>query len=426
MASIKFRTRKSQKNASIYLRLSVSRSETFEKKTGLFIEPSQWSSSTGLPKQTLASNKTLSSKLKKLEIHVLDRLNEAKTQGKEISSKWLQHQINVYFERVSETGQSELLTDAINDIIATADQRKNQKRGLGLSKSRINDYKALERLINEFEGSSKLRVKDIDKPKGEQFLQWLLKEKGYSIGYSLRHMDNLKTVCRDAATKGIKVSPQLPTITSGKVKNDYIIYLTPEELEQIKETAMPHDYLVNAKKWLLLGCEIGQRGGDLLKLTEDNRAIRNGYDVLEFTQQKTGKQIVCPLSPDAQTVLAEGFPRKISTQRFNEYIKEVCKLAGVDSLTRGKKLNPKTNRKEEGTFPKYELVSSHICRRSFGSNNYGLFPTPYIMQITGHSSEKSLLQYIGKSSLDYTQQIAELLVSKAQKNAKQSNLTKVS
>jgi len=34
-------------------------------------------------------------------------------------------------------------------------------------------------------------------------------------------------------------------------------------------------------------------------------------------------------------------------------------------------------------------------------------PTSLIMRITGHQTEKMLLQYIGKSDLDYAQQIAD-------------------
>jgi integrase len=416
MASVKYRIKKERNNASIYLRLSVSRDEVYEKKTGLSIEFDQWSNSKGYPKQNLANAKKTHNRLKRLESYILSQVNETKAEGNELSSKWLQHQIDLFFDRITVSKQSDLLTDAINHIIITAGQRKSQTKGLGLSKSRINDYKALARLIHEFQGSEKLKVKHINKAKGEQFLNWLLNEMHYSKGYALRHMDNLKSVCRDAATHGIEISPQLKTITGGKVKNEFIIYLTPDELEKISLAQMPHDYQKNAKKWLLLGCELGQRGGDLLKLSSDNIKTRSGLTLIELTQQKTKREISIPLSPLAESIIETGFPRSISTQKFNDYIKQVCKIAGVDTPTKGKKRNPKTNRNETGKYPKYELVTSHICRRSFATNNYGDMPTPLIMQVTGHSSEKSLLQYIGKSGLDYTQQIADYWALKEAKS----------
>ena len=47
------------------------------------------------------------------------------------------------------------------------------------------------------------------------------------------------------------------------------------------------------------------------------------------------------------------------------------------------------------------------------------------MQITAHSTEKMFLNYIGKDSLDYAQQIADFYTLQAQKDKKKSNLTVV-
>jgi integrase len=52
------------------------------------------------------------------------------------------------------------------------------------------------------------------------------------------------------------------------------------------------------------------------------------------------------------------------------------------------------NRKEFGTYPKYELITSHSCRRSFASNLYGKLPNMTIMAITGHKTETQFLKYI--------------------------------
>ncbi len=46
----------------------------------------------------------------------------------------------------------------------------------------------------------------------------------------------LKSVCADAEINGIETSHQLKKVKGGKTKNDYIIYLTPEELQKIEKT----------------------------------------------------------------------------------------------------------------------------------------------------------------------------------------------
>jgi integrase len=68
-------------------------------------------------------------------------------------------------------------------------------------------------------------------------------------------------------------------------------------------------------------------------------------------------------------------------------------------MIKGTKNNPESNRNVTGIFPKYELVSSHIGRRSFATNYYmsGRYNMSDIMEITGHSSEKTFLLYINKN-----------------------------
>ena len=61
-------------------------------------------------------------------------------------------------------------------------------------------------------------------------------------------------------------------------------------------------------------------------------------------------------------------PKPLSNQRFNEYIKEVAKTAGIDQM--------ETITKTVGgvltstQVPKYCLIGSHTGRRSFCTNMY--------------------------------------------------------
>jgi integrase len=125
-------------------------------------------------------------------------------------------------------------------------------------------------------------------------------------------------------------------------------------------------------------------------------------------------------------------PYKISIQKFNKHVKTVCELAEIDEIIKGGIIEVtkegegnKHKRKINGNYPKWQLIGSHVCRRSFASNLYGILPTPLIMQITAHSSEKMLLNYIGKQGLDYAQQIADFYTLQAQKEKKETNLTVV-
>ena len=51
---------------------------------------------------------------------------------------------------------------------------------------------------------------------------------------------------------------------------------------------------------------------------------------------------------------------------------------------------------EKRYIPKYKVVSSHTCRRSFATNLYrNGYSLAEIMPMTGHSTESQLREYIG-------------------------------
>lgn len=430
MATLKFLLQSKSENAPIYLRLSISRGNIFYRKTGLSINHKNWSSNIGLPKQTSAENKNLSTRLQKLKTFVSDKLNNADLENETINGDWLKFQIDLFFERVTENKKSELITDAIQDIINNADTRKNGKGGLGISKSRINSYKSLKNIISEYQGTKKYKIKEVNIKFAKDFLKYLINEKKYQVSYATKKIADLKTVCFDAEVNGIPVHYQLKKIDSTKPTNENIIYLSNAELTKIENADLSTDALKNVRKWLLLGCNIGQRGSDLLNINESNFVNRNGLQVIELKQKKTGKNVTIPVLETTKKILENGLPYKISIQKFNKQVKTVCKLAGINEIIKGGLIETtkegegnKHKRKINGKYPKWQLIGSHVCRRSFASNLYGTLPTPLIMQITAHSTEKMLLNYIGKQGLDYAQQIADFYTLQAQKEKKETNLS---
>lgn len=428
MATIKYQLLGNSENVPIYLRLSVKRGLSPRAKTGLHISPKNWSS-TNYPKTTTPTNKNLKSTLQKLETYILDEVNYASSTGVKINTSWLKYQIDLFFKRITENKQSDLLTDAIQTIIDEAPTRKNGKGGIGLSKSRINSYTSLKNIITEYQKQNSFKVKDVNIKFAKDFLKFLLNTKKYQKSYALKKIADLKTVCNDASFYGIETSPQLKKIDSNKAKNNKILYLSPKELKAIEDVALLNNALKNARKWLLLGCNLGQRGGDLLQLNETNFVTRNNLEVIELKQQKTGKNVTIPVLEKTKEIIKDGLPYKISIQKFNKHIKEICKLAEINELIEDSKITViekgkgnKQKRKVSGLYPKWQLMASHVCRRSFASNLYGILPTPLIMSITSHSSEKMLLNYIGKDSLDFAQQIADFYTLQALKNKKEPQL----
>jgi len=423
MASIKLSIQSDNDNASIFLRLSIKRGFYIKRKIGVSINSKDWSTATGLPKQNNPHNKNVTSRLRKLTTHVLDSLNDDLTKGIDIDGDWLNNTIDVFFNRAVRNGsQSELLVDNIKRIIDTAQTRRNGKGGVGLSVSRVKSYGSLITTIESFQKhiKKKLKVKDVNLKFSNQIADFM-NNQSYSVGYIQKKISDVKTVCLDAQLNGIETHPQLINVSGHKVKNDYVVFLTEKELELIENTEFDRIALENTKKWILLGSMLGQRGNDLLNLTEDNIISRSGLKLLELTQQKGNKNVIIPFSPQMEELLKNGFPYKVSIQKFNEYMKEVCKIACINTITKGYKFDSKIKRRVLGKYPKWQIISSHDLRRTFATNKYGDWKTPLIMSITGHSTEKTFLNYIGKTEIDYAHQIAELYIEEMNKSKGEFN-----
>lgn len=185
------------------------------------------------------------------------------------------------------------------------------------------------------------------------------------------------------------------------------VFLSETELKQLKDCDFSTDpHLDRVRDWFLLLAWTGSRFSDLEKIEKAN--IRNG--MITYRQKKTNTSVTIPMHPVVNEILKKynyQMPDVISNQKFNDYIKEACKTAKIDSLesftrTVGGKLITETK-------PKFELVSSHTCRRSFCTNMYlrGL-DTMMIRSISGHKTEKSFLKYIKVSQ----QQHAEMMAKK--------------
>ena len=440
MATIRFITKGENDPVSILLRLVHGRKIDIIKETGYFVKPKDWIKpkrkdkkgnpiNKGViekPNPKTAEGKKLNEDLRILDVEILKRFNEATTKGEIINPSWLSHQINEILNRNEKTDLNNLI-EYIDHYIAelpTHIQKRTKK--VGVSVHTLKKFKTLKNKITEYQKIKKsvFLVSDINPKFTQDFTTYLLKQ-NYSVNYVGSLVKYLKTVCTNARNNDIKTHKQLHDIDIIKESTEKIT-LSFDELEKINNLNFEKTSLSNARDWLVIGCYLGQRVSDLLNLTNDNLTVRNSIQMIEFTQQKTGKLILTPLHPIINNILERNkglFPYKISDAKFNKYIKEVCQLAEINTPTKGAKLNKYTKRKEQGIYPKWELITSHVCRRSFATNYYGTIPTPILMGATGHTEEKTFLIYIGKNEEDKAMQLAEYWTKETLKSKQETQLT---
>lgn len=405
MASIKFILRsKEQRQVPIYVSVSLSRDSKFRERTGLTIEPQDWSNAKGFPKQNRAELKRLHDHLKKLESHLFNQLNFAQTEGYTIDKEFIQESIENCFNRKSNDDTQLFLSQVVYFIDQAPKKKVRNKSTVGLSENTIKNWKSFEAKIKRFEAFSKKRIKLEDDPIKvvEGFKNWAYDIEGYSDNTVGKDLAFFRQIYDESERRGLSIHPKARLIESYTASSDdhYIVTLTNDELRKIETVDLKREALKNVRLWLLIGCELGQRGGDLLKIDFHQIREKSGIQLIDVYQSKTKKWVTVPLTPSAKRHLETGFPYKISLTKFNQLLKELLKEGGFNEIIKGKKVvvDDKSKRKRSvlGKFPKHELITAHSCRRSFATNYYKKIPTPIIMGITGHSKESTFLKYINK------------------------------
>lgn len=424
MAKVQFRLRsEANKNVSIKVRFSFNRENVFELNTGFSIHPNDWSESNQRPILSNTKKRPTISKeqgiifdehqIFKQRLHEdLDKLESYlfKEQNKDLGSNilidkfWLESKILDCFNRVEKTDNG-LITNYIQDIIDNASTRKVKIKGgfrLGISKSRINSYESTKNILKEYQKIIKKQIHfiDIDEIFIDKLTNWLFKTETYATTTASKHIANIKTVCIEAERKGkIQVNPYAKHIVvfTESDEDRFIQTFSFDELEIIRTTKLSSEAYNNARKWILLGCEFGQRGQDLMNITKENIRYKGNFLYLDIIQQKTKKPVTIPIiAPHVVDIIENSFPYKISTQKLNLYIKKVCEIAKINSMTEGKIYDSITNRKVLKFYEKHKLMTSHSFRRSFCSNYYKKIATPILMAISGHQKESVFLKYINQ------------------------------
>ncbi len=181
-----------------------------------------------------------------------------------------------------------------------------------------------------------------------------------------------------------------------RVKTKNKVRLSLEELDALLSLDLSNnERLEKVRDLFIVGSFSGLRFSDWHKITKDQIfTTSEGYEMIRVLAEKTRKYTPIPLLPELKQVLEKysyHLPT-ISSQKFNEYIKEVCQLALGNAMFM--RIYSQGGQTKDETIGKWQAVSSHAARRSFVSNFLQLEISPtLIRQITGHATEKQLFEY---------------------------------
>jgi integrase len=227
----------------------------------------------------------------------------------------------------------------------------------------------------------------------------LIHDRGLTNSSAIKILVILKTMLNQATNKGynndytfLKAFAEVKKKI--KVNNeDYIVALNEDEFELIQNYVPSTKKLEKVKDLFLLQIFMGVRISDLKTITLDN--IDKNNKLIHIYQKKTKDYLSIPIHEKIEKILNK-YPDELpilSDQKYNEYIKELCKAAGINQPVIKQKMYG--NKIVNETNPKWKMISSHTARRTFItlSLKKGILPE-YVMKVSGHKSRKSFEKYI--------------------------------
>lgn len=348
------------------------------------------------------------SELNKIKNYVL--IAAEKMNASIITKEWLANILYNYYNQ--DPVKNEVPKELVRFVDYYIDQKKDE-----ITPATIKKHNVIKHKLERYESSKRrtFLLSDIDENFKFDFIEYC-KGENYAMSTIQRDLVFIKTYCNHAYEKGLDIDRSIKKFRIKVRQETKHPYLTPAELEKIEKHQF-NESLDNVRDWLIISCNTGQRISDFMDFNTSQIRTENEKHYLEFKQKKTNKLMTIPLFDKVIEILNKrnwNFPNPISDQKYNEYLKVVCKEAGINEKIKGSKkeeTEPESGiyRKKEGVYEKWELVSSHIGRRSFATNFYGLIPTNYLTYMTGHSTEEMFLQYIGKSNKDLAVEIFNYL-----------------
>ena len=212
----------------------------------------------------------------------------------------------------------------------------------------------------------------------------------------------LKSFLNWAIEKGYNTNREFEKFKAAEHDID-IVFLTFEELMNLYNYQFESDRLSQARDFYCMGCFTGLRFSDLSKLHLAN--ISEDHIVLSIQKTKTQNHAI-KLNKYAKAILEkykgtiyEPLPI-ISSQKFNEYIKECCEIAEINQLFTVHWFVG--NKKKSLTQPKCKFITSHTARKTFITNSLLLGMEPKAIKKIANIKKDAVLDKYMKVTEAFT------------------------
>lgn len=274
-------------------------------------------------------------------------------------------------ERYAEvSGRQKVAKNTPVDLFEAFDSFVDDSKTL-LQPGTIAIYKTLKKHLEGFAKAYGVRItwESVNLLFFQKFTEYLIRIEGHNnqtldkdiqrLRAFLRHCDEVRGIpmCRDYTKFTRKALP--------RGEQSRKVYLTRDELQRLEAFDLSsNDRLRKVRDLFLFLAHTGLRFGDSQQLRPEHMK----GDVFELTTGKNRKTIRIPVHPLAGRIwsMYEGRLPRLSNQKFNDYVKELCELVEINESC--EVIDFAGAQRRERTVPKWELVGAHTAKRSFVTN----------------------------------------------------------
>lgn len=337
-----------------------------DKSTGYYVLPEQWNTE----KQKVKGNSTAGAEINSWINTTIGKISELYREGALNKNIHLQSMINGIFAKP--TAEPTLL-QVIQEHILELKQRVGKDYTFSTYEKYLFTRDKVHAFIIEVLKVKDILLKDVTTKFIMDFDHYLRVHDSNMHNTAVKYCLNLKRVMNIAVMQGL-----IPINPFNRYKTVYKdteqVYLNEAEVIKLSKARLTKPVYQLVRDMFIFQCYTGLAYTDMLSLSLKNiNKDHNGKQWILKARQKTGISSTIPLLPDAIKLIEKYsivkkpielvFPG-ISIQKFNQYIKEIADLVGIQ-----------------------EKLSSHVGRRTFG--NIALakgISINVISKILGHSN----------------------------------------
>jgi site-specific recombinase XerD len=400
------------KSNNLYCRLISGRQIDISKKLGISIPMQFWDKKNEKIKTSynFENRDKINAKLYKLKGKITNKFNFDNINGEVIDGQWLEIAINEAFNKT-------VLNKGEKWKVYLLDFCQHWLENEGLKVKDLKSYENFVRHLTNFLKSKnllKLKIKETTNKTIQEFIDFMIAD-NFSIETTKRQATRFKTFLHSAVTHNLQVDNNYKLAISVEQKTQdqtqevKEIYLNEQEIESIYNLDYSHNLMLdNIRDNFIIGLHTGLRLSDFNNRLDINNIIDGFIEIKPRKTVKKGIMVSIPLHRYVIQILNKrngNLPKKVNDVQFNESIKDVCQDAEINEITQGYVFDTVTKRNKLDNYKKHELVSSHICRRSFATNLFGKVPNYVIQAVGGWSTEKMMLHYIKKSNREQAEEL---------------------